>query len=243
MESLNQAIRGMLGFQLTQNQLAALKIYEDELLEWNQRLNLTAVREREGIRIKHFLDSLTCMLVMREAFPTKLIDVGTGAGFPGIPLKILFPKCNLTLVESVAKKADFCRHIVRSLKLEGVEVVGRRAEELGQDPAYRQQYDWAVARAVARLPVLMEYLLPLVRIGGRALAQKGEDAVIEAHSAEHAIQVLGGHLRQLVPVNLPGVVDERHLIVVDKIAATPDRYPRRVGIPTKKPIHSQRSHA
>jgi 16S rRNA (guanine527-N7)-methyltransferase len=243
MESLKQATRGMLGFHLTQNQLAYLKVYEDELLEWNQRFNLTAVREREGIRIKHFLDSMTCLLVMRDALPSRMIDVGTGAGFPGIPLKILLPKCTLTLVESVAKKADFCRHIVKTLKLEGVEVVGRRAEEIGQDLHYRQQYDWAIARAVARLPVLMEYLLPLVRIGGRVLAQKGEDAAVEAHNADHAIRILGGRLRQLVPVSLPGVVDERNLVVVDKIAATPDRYPRRVGVPSKNPIHSQRNFA
>ena len=153
------------------------------------------------------------------------------------------PQCTLSLVESVGKKADFCRHIVELLKLEGVEVFCTRAEELGHLGQHRQQYDWAVARAVARLPVLMEYLLPLVRIGGHALAQKGEDALAEAHSAEHAIQMLGGRLKQLIPVNLPGVADERSLIVVDKIAATPDRYPRRVGVASKNPLHEGRNNA
>ncbi len=242
MDKLAQAARELLGIQLTGNQLAALRAYETELLSWNKRINLTAVREPGTIRIKHFLDSFTCILAMREAPPNRLIDVGTGAGFPGIPLKILLPQCNLTLVESVAKKADFCRHIVTNLKLEGVEVFCTRAEELGHETRHRQQYDWAVARAVARLPVLMEYLLPLVRIGGHALAQKGEDALAEAHSADHAIHILGGRLRQLIPVNLPGVADERSLIVVDKIAATPDLYPRRVGVASKNPIHKGKTN-
>ena len=242
MEKLSQAAREMLGIQLTGNQLAALRAYEFELMSWNKRFNLTSVREPASIRIKHFLDSFTCMLAMREAPPNHLIDIGTGAGFPGIPLKILLPQCNLSLVESVAKKADFCRHIVSYLKLEGVEVFCSRAEELGHETRHRQQYDWAVARAVARLPVLMEYLLPLVRIGGRALAQKGEDALAEAHSAEHAIHILGGQLRQLIPVNLPGVADERSLIVVDKIAATPDLYPRRVGVASKNPLRKGKAN-
>lgn len=241
MEKLIQATRELLGIQLSANQLTALKAYESELLSWNRRFNLTAVREPESIRIKHFLDSFTCLLAMRESPPSRLIDVGTGAGFPGIPLKILLPQCSLSLVESVAKKADFCRHIVNHLRLEGVEVFCTRAEEVGHETRHRQQYDWAVARAVARLPVLMEYLLPLVRIGGHALAQKGEDALVEAHSAEHAIHLLGGRIKHLIPVSLPGVVDERSLIVVDKIAATPDRYPRRVGVASKNPIHRVKS--
>jgi 16S rRNA (guanine527-N7)-methyltransferase len=243
MEKLAQAARDLLGIQLSVNQLSTLKEYESELITWNRRYNLTAVSEPDGIRTKHFLDSFTCLLAMRESPPSRLVDIGTGAGFPGIPLKILMPQCSLSLVESVGKKADFCRHIVEHLKLEGVEVYSIRAEELGHAEHHRQQYDWAVARAVARLPVLMEYLLPLVRIGGHALAQKGEDALAEAHSAEHAIQLLGGCLKQLIPVNLPGVADERSLIVVDKIAATPDRYPRRVGVASKNPLHKGRNNA
>jgi len=242
MENLALSAREMLGIQLSGNQIAALKAYESELLSWNKRFNLTAVREPVFIRTKHFLDSFTCMLAMRDTPTNHLIDIGTGAGFPGIPLKILLPQCSLSLVESVAKKADFCRHIVNHLKLEGVEVFCTRAEELGHETRHRQQYDWAVARAVARLPVLMEYLLPLVRIGGHALAQKGEDALAEAHSAEHAIHMLGGQLKQLIPVNLPGVADERSLIVVDKIAATPDLYPRRVGVASKNPLRKGKNN-
>ena len=162
--------------------------------------------------------------------------MGTGAGFPGIPIKIIYPKVKLSLVESVGKKAEFCRHVVKVLDLPGVEVIQERAENLGQNPAYREYYDWAVARAVAILPVLAEYLLPLVRVGGSILAMKGESGPAEAHSAEHALKVLGGHLRQLIPVTLPGVAEERYLVVIDKVAATPKGYPRNVGVPAKRPL-------
>jgi 16S rRNA (guanine527-N7)-methyltransferase len=144
---------------------------------------------------------------------------------------------HLTLVESVGKKADFCRHIVRTLGLEGVEVIQERVEALGRMRTHRQCYDWALARAVAVLPVLVEYLLPLVRIGGSMISMKGEGAPAEAQSAEHATHLLGGRLRKLIPVTLPGVVEERYLVVIDKIAATPDAYPRRVGVPAKHPLH------
>jgi 16S rRNA (guanine527-N7)-methyltransferase len=225
-----------LGVRMSAAQLDLLARYEQELLDWNTRFNLTAIRSPQEMRIKHFLDSLTCLLALRETPPERLVDVGTGAGFPGIPLKVIYPKMQLTLVESVGKKAEFCRHVVRTLGLSGVEVVQDRAEVLGQSPAHREKYDWAVARAVAILPVLAEYLLPLVRVGGGMLAMKGESGPAEAHAAEHALRLLGGHLRQLVPVTLPGVVEERYLVVVDKIAATPGSYPRRVGQPTKKPL-------
>jgi 16S rRNA (guanine527-N7)-methyltransferase len=221
---------------LTSTQLNALALYERELIDWNKRMNLTAIREPEQIQVKHFLDSLTCLCALNEGSLDRIIDVGTGAGFPGLPLKIVNPSMELTLIESVGKKADFCRHIVRVLGLEGVKVIQERAEVIGQKPNYRQQYDWAIARAVAIMPVLVEYLLPLVRVGGGMLAMKGESAPAEAHDADHAIRLLGGHLRKLIPVTLPGVVEERYLVIIDKIAATPDAYPRRVGQPTKRPI-------
>jgi len=236
MEMLQQAASSLLGIRLSSGQLDALHRYEQELLTWNARFNLTAIRDSEGIRVKHFLDSLTCSLVMRDLAPTRLIDIGTGAGFPGIPLKIIYPAMRLTLVESVGKKAAFCRHIVRELRLDGVDVVHGRAEEVGQLPAHREKYDWAVARAVASLPVLAEYLLPLVRVGGRALAQKGESGPAEAQDSGRALQLLGGRLNQLVKVQLPGVVEDRFLVVMDKIAATPGQYPRRPGTPSKNPL-------
>lgn len=231
-----QDLRSLVGIQLTSRQLSAFKKYEEILLEWNQKYNLTAIRDPEGIRTKHFIDSLTCMLAWRDRPPERLIDIGTGAGFPGIPLKILMPRMQLTLVESVGKKLDFCCHVVKQLGLENVTCVQARAEELGLAREHREKYDWAVARAVANLPVLAEYLLPLVRVGGGMVAQKGETGPAEAHKAERAIHVLGGRIKQLIPVLLPGVAEERFLVVVDKISATPPGYPRRVGLPAKRPI-------
>jgi 16S rRNA (guanine527-N7)-methyltransferase len=236
MEELVQAAQQLFGIHLTGMQVRGLVIYENELLAWNQRFNLTAIRDIQGIRTKHFLDSFSCSLAWKENIPNRLIDVGTGAGFPGIPLKILYPGMQLTLVESVGKKAGFCRHAVEVLKLEAVEVITARIEEVGQMAAQRESYDWAVARAVANLPVLAEYLLPLVRVGGKMLAMKGHSGPLEAHNAELALKLLGGSMQHLIPVTLPGVAEERYLVVVDKIAATPAQYPRKPGFPAKKPL-------
>jgi 16S rRNA (guanine527-N7)-methyltransferase len=236
MKELAQQAQRQLGLHLTAGQLDQLAHYERELVEWNARFNLTAIRDPQEIRIKHFLDSLSCLLAMRDTPVERLIDIGTGAGFPGLPLKIIFPKMRLTLADSVGKKAAFCRHVVKALDMQGVEVVQERAEVLGQSAEHRESYDWAVARAVAILPVLAEYLLPLVRVGGGMLAMKGESGPAEAQTAEHALRVLGGHLRQLLPVTLPGVVEERYLVVVDKVAASPKGYPRQVGVPSRRPL-------
>ena len=168
--------------------------------------------------------------------PGRLVDVGTGAGFPGIPLKIIYPGMKITLVESVGKKAMFCQHIVRVLGLENVEVIQARAEDLGQKAEHREKYDWAVARAVAQMNVLVEYLLPFVKIGGMVLAQKGESAPAEVQEAEKAMKLLGGKLKQLLPVNLPGVADDRYLVLIDKVAATPPKYPRKAGLLAKQPL-------
>lgn len=226
----------MLGLRLTSTQTSALRIYEDELIKWNKRINLTAIDQAKKIRTKHFLDSLTCLKAMQDTPMEQVIDVGTGAGFPGLPLKIVYPQMHLTLVESVGKKANFCQHIIDTLQLESVEVLTERAEIVGTMPEHRARYDWALARAVAVLPVLAEYLLPVVKMGGRMLAMKGESGPAEAHAADRAIRLLGGHLHQLLPVHLPGVEEDRYLVVIDKVAATPDKYPRRVGIPSKRPL-------
>jgi 16S rRNA (guanine527-N7)-methyltransferase len=236
MKELAQHAQALFGIRLNKAQLSAFELYENELLEWNQRFNLTAIQEREQIRVKHFLDSLSCLPLMREGTLDRVIDIGTGAGFPGIPLKIAQPSIRLTLVESVGKKISFCEHIVDALNLQGVDFAHDRAEVMGLNHKYRQQYDWAVARAVAVMPVLAEYLLPLVRMGGAMIAMKGESAPAETQTGENAFQILGGHIRRLVPVTLPGVAEQRYLVVVDKIAATPGSYPRRVGVPAKNPL-------
>lgn len=236
METLVRDAISLFNVHLTGRQVMSLITYERELLDWNQKFNLTAIRDVESIRTKHFLDSFSCVLAWKANPPHRLVDVGTGAGFPGIPLKIIYPGMKVTLVESVGKKAMFCQHIIRVLGLEGVEVIQMRAEDLGQKAAHRESYDWALARAVANLNVLSEYLLPLVKVGGVMLAQKGESGPAEAQSAETVMKLLGGKLKQLIPVNLPGVADDRFLVLVDKVAATPPKYPRKPGVSAKQPL-------
>jgi len=236
MEKLIREARTLFNIHLIGRQVLALGAYEKELMSWNEKFNLTAIRDVEGIRTKHFLDSFSCVLAWKANPPARLIDVGTGAGFPGLPLKILYPSMQVTLVESVGKKAAFCQHIVDVLRLDNVNILNARAETAGQDPRHREQYDWAVARAVAGLNTLGEYLLPLLKIGGTMLAQKGESGPAEAHTAEKALKLLGGKLEQVIPLNLPGVVEDRYLVLVDKVHATPSNYPRKAGMPAKQPL-------
>lgn len=235
MELLREGLQ-TLGFLLTNGQAAQFMRYQEMLLEWNQRFNLTAVRSPEGIQTRHFLDSLTCLLVTGDLNGRRLIDIGSGAGFPGLPLKIMQPDLALTLVESVGKKTTFLQAVVAELQLADVDILSARAEDLGQDPAYRAGYDWAVARAVAPLPVLLEYLLPFCRVGGAALAQKGVQAAGELAAAKHALAVLGGGAPRLTPVNLPGQENAGAIITVEKLRETPAEYPRRAGLPAKRPL-------
>lgn len=236
MDKLIHEAQALFNVHLTGRAILALATYEKELISWNQKFNLTAIRDSEGIRVKHFLDSFSCVLAWKANPPAHLIDVGTGAGFPGIPLKILYPSMQVTLVESVGKKAAFCQHVIDVLRLDGVEILNARAEDVGQNPRHREKYDWALARAVANLRVLSEYLLPLVKVGGTMLAQKGESGPAEAQSAEHAMRLLGGKLQQLIPLTLPGVAEERYLVLVDKFHATPPKYPRKAGTPYREPL-------
>lgn len=225
-----------LGAPLLPEQIVQFQQYEALLLDWNERMNLTAVRQPADIRIRHFLDSLSCVQVMGELNGRSLIDVGTGAGFPGLPLKILFPQLRLTLVESVAKKGQFLQAVVDELGLDNVTILAERAEVLGQQPQHRQQYDWAVARAVAELRVLVEYLLPLCCIGGQMLAQKGEGVHEELASARSAIVLLGGGEPQLASVTLPTREQPHYFLTIAKIGETTAAYPRRVGVPGKRPL-------
>jgi 16S rRNA (guanine527-N7)-methyltransferase len=243
-----------LGLCLTSEHLTAFGVYYDELITWNRRFNLTAVTDREEVQYKHFLDSLTCLLVLPDVpanvpIPNtvplssgveaawRCIDVGTGAGFPGLPLKILRPRLQLTLLEATGKKTVFLRELVAKLGLEGVEVIHGRAEELGQEAEYRERYDVAVARAVASLQVLVEYCLPFCGVGGRFIAQKSTAGLEdELAAAGEAIQVLGGCLREVKPIKLPGLEPERCLVAIDKVGSTPAKYPRRPGMPVKRPL-------
>lgn len=223
------------GVALTAVQAAQFQTFETLLLERNERMNLTALRTPELVRQRHFLDSLSCVIVTGDLNGRSLVDVGAGAGFPGVPLKLAFPAMRLTLVESVQKKARFLSELVEALGLQDVQVLSQRAETVGQDPAHRERYDWAVARAVAEMRVLAEYLLPLCRVGGAMLAQKGGEAAAETAVAANAIHLLGGDEPVVQPVSLPDQ-GEWHLVKVPKVAPTPVTYPRRPGVPAKRPL-------
>jgi 16S rRNA (guanine527-N7)-methyltransferase len=232
-----------LGLRLTAAQQAAFQLYYENLVAWNQKFNLTAITEYEQVQIRHFLDSLSCLLAAetRQALnrpQPRMLDVGSGAGFPGMPLKLACPETRLTLLEATGKKVTFLEHMVAQLGLRQVTVVHGRAEEVGHDATHREQYDLVLARAVAELPVVAEYTLPFCKLGGWVVAQKGEAGAAEAWTAEQGIALLGGELRRVVPVELPGLPEDRSLIVIAKTGITPAAYPRRPGIPSKRPLRN-----
>ena len=224
-----------LGLSLTTEQVTLFQTYYEELIRWNRRVNLTAIVDYEEVQIKHFLDSLTIAPLINES--CRLLDVGTGAGFPGVSLKIVFPDIAVTLVESVKKKAAFLDHLVDCLGLDGVEVIAERAETLAHDERHRERFDVAVSRGVADLATLAELTLPFCVVGGIAVAMKKGDIEDEISGASKAIDVLGGRLREVRPVELAEFAGEaRSLVIIEKCSPTPQRYPRRPGIPKKRPL-------
>jgi 16S rRNA (guanine527-N7)-methyltransferase len=236
MENLRELLLRSLGIELSNSQLENFQLYEDLILEWNNKFNLTSIIDPSEIHLKHFLDSLTVLKIVSNTERFSLIDIGTGAGFPGIPLKIMLPDLSLTLVESSQKKAEFCKVVVEKLLFGNTTVIASRAEDLGKDPQHREQYDWAIARAVAELSVLSEYLLPFVKTGGKALAMKGASTESEIQKARQGLSILGGEISEIVNLDLPNNSGQRTLIVIKKIIPTPSAYPRRAGMPSKKPI-------
>ena len=224
-----------LTLDLTSAQLEQFARYADLLIEWNGRFNLTSIVDPRDIVIRHFLDSLSVIRSLPPG-PLKLIDVGAGAGLPGIPIKLVRPDVTLTLLEATRKKCNFLQAVADDLPLSSVKIVNARAEEAGRMEEHRAAYDIAIARAVADLPVLIEYLLPFVKIGGFAVAQKSRGAEDELERADTAILLLGGLSSQVIHVQVPGLNDERALILVEKITPTSDEYPRRAGMPSKKPL-------
>ncbi len=234
------------GLSLLPSQAAAFETYTDELLAWNDRFNLTAVIDREQVEIRHYLDSLALLpalaaldgisLATLLGRTPKAIDVGAGAGLPGLALRIAWPRLRLLAIEATGKKVRFLEHVTQRLGLADVQLVHGRAEELALREPHRAGYELVIARAVASLPTLVEYLLPLARRGGRVVAYKGSAAHEEALAADYAIRFLGGRLTRLVPVEVPGLAETRVLVVIDKVAQTPDGYPRGRGLPRKQPL-------
>lgn len=234
---LNRGVR-RLGFVLTPRQVQQFCCYRQELVAWNRRVNLTAITEPADIEQLHFLDSLTVALALPEPVRAggRICDVGSGAGFPGVPLKVLFPDIRLTLIESRAKRTEFLVALVAELGLEGVDVLTGRSEDLAHDAALREGFDVVVSRGVAPLRVLAELTLPFCRLGGRAVLQKKGDIQQELVQAAHALNELGGRLLKLEPVPSEVLGGQRVLVVVEKAAPAPARYPRRAGIPAKRPL-------
>jgi len=236
-----------MGIRLTPRHLAMFQTYQRELLEWNQRFNLTAITQDDHVQIRHFLDSLTCLVALRQ-FPPKsahgqrtdtslrLLDVGSGAGLPGVPLQIVCPRWQVTLLEATGKKVGFLEHLRDVLGMTKLEVLHGRAESLAREEEHREQYDVVVARAVAEMPVLAELTLPFTRMGGLVIAMKAATAEAEVADADRALSILGGHLLKIIPLELSGLAEPRRLVVIRKSAVTPDAYPRRPGIPAKRPL-------
>jgi len=224
-----------LDIQLNKEQTEKFELYYRELFHWNQRINISGISDYADVQIKHFLDSLTIIVVWQPG-KESVMDVGPGAGLPSLPLKILFPDIRLTLLEATQKKVEFLRYIVPRLALDNVEIIHNRAEELAHVTGYRENYDVVLARAVAELPTLVELTLPFCRPGGIFISSKKGEIAAELADAENAIAILGGKFKEVRNIDLPEFSDERRLVVIEKVAITPAKYPRRPGMPEKRPI-------
>ena len=225
-------------FVLTDNQKEQFKLYFKFLIEVNEHVNLTRITEENEVYLKHFYDSVTPLFVFGDVFKdgATLCDVGAGAGFPSIPLKILKPSLKVTIVDSLAKRLTFLKDLIAKLDLDNVELVHGRAEDVGQNKLYREKFDIVTARAVAKMSVLSEYCLPLVKKDGYFVALKGPKAEDELDEGQKALAVLGGKLIKDEELTLPGTTEERTLVLVKKVKETPKKYPRQAGTPRRKPI-------
>jgi len=223
---------------ITSDQLDMFELYTKLLLEWNQRINLTAITEISEIYKKHYLDSLSLIKSVNDIGINKysLLDLGTGAGFPGIPLKIMFPKLDITLVDSLNKRIDFLNIVINELGLNDIKAIHSRAEDLAHDPDHRESYDIVTSRAVANLSVLSEYCLPFVKVGGLFVSYKSGNAIEEIYNSKNAFGMLGGKLSDTVDFLLPSSDFARMNVSVKKIKATEERFPRKAGTPSKKPL-------
>mgnify|MGYP004457794223 FL=1 len=223
-----------IGIELTDSQLNAFETYYDMLIERNKVMNLTAITEFDEVMDKHFLDSVYLFRSIELKADYKLIDIGTGAGFPGIPLKIVFPELKITLLDSLNKRVGFLNDVIDELNLNDIEAIHGRAEDIARDKAYRASYDIAVSRAVANLSTLSEYCLPFVKIGGKFVSYKSGDCADEVDNAKAAIHLLGGKINKIDEFSYSN--NSRSFIVIDKVMNTSNKYPRKAGLPSKKPL-------
>lgn len=224
------------GIALSPTQIEQYNQYYQTLVEWNEKMNLTAITDKESVYLKHFFDSISASFYFDFTQSLTICDVGAGAGFPSIPIKIAFPNIHVTIVDSLNKRIHFLEHLANELKLENVRFIHDRAETFGQNPLHREKYDVVMARAVARMSVLTELCLPLVKVGGTFIAMKAQSAAEELTAAKKAITEMGGKLESVHSFILPIEESERNLLIVEKVKSTPKKYPRKPGTPNKTPI-------
>ena len=226
------------GFKLSSKQKEQFATYYNKLIEFNKKVNLTRITDKNEVYLKHFFDSITPLLEFSDLFKGEksLCDVGAGAGFPSLPIKILCPDLSITIVDSLGKRLKFLDELVSDLSLDKVTLVHSRAEDAGQNKNLREKFDLVTGRAVARMSVLSEYCIPLAKVDGYLVALKGPKAQDELAEAKNAIEVLGGSVKEVKELTLPDTDDERTLIVVKKVKATPKKYPRQAGTPNRKPL-------
>ncbi len=225
-----------LGVALGEKEVTLYFKYLELLLEWNEEINLTTINNPEEIVVKHFLDSLSLFPYLPKKTDIRFLDVGTGAGFPGVPIKIANPKINVVLLDSLNKRVVFLKSLISELKLNGITIIHGRAEDIGHQAGFRESFDVVASRAVARLSVLAELCIPFVRVGGIFVAYKSRKAAEEIAEAKVALETMGGKLSSMVEIKLPGIEDRRNLVIIEKEKPTLGKYPRKAGIPEKRPL-------
>lgn len=225
-----------MGLNTTPEMVEDFFTFKDLLLDWNEKINLTAITEENEVVIKHFLDSLACLKAGVSFSDKKVLDLGTGGGFPGVPLKIYDRSIHMTLLDSLNKRINYLKIVGETLNFSHIDYVHSRAEDGGVNKAHREQYDIVVSRAVANMSTLVEYCLPYVKVGGYFIAQKTMEASDEIESAKKAISVLGGTIEAIIPGEIPFSELKHNLVLVKKVSATPKQYPRKAGTPSKSPI-------